>query len=377
MAGGDRDLTPPARPSGRRIIAVDAMGADHAPHPEVAGAVAAVREVPVDVVLVGDEAVLRAELLRIGASDTLTPGPHGPRVRIQHASEVVTMDDAPSHAYRKKRDSSMRVAFDLVHAGEADAVVSAGNSGAMLSHALFVLGRLPGVERPGIVTVFPTPTGTLVLCDVGANVEIKPSMLAQFAVLGACYDHVVHGHDRPRVGVLSNGTEASKGTELTRAADALLRRMAASPGAGFRYVGYVEGSNLLTGAVDVVATDGFTGNVLLKLGEGMAEALLRMVKGALGRSLRGRLGGAIVAPVLRELKRSIDYAETGGALLAGVAGVVTICHGRSDVVAIKNAIKVSHRFARTALPQRLGEAIGRHHGMWQEPGDQGDASHDS
>jgi phosphate acyltransferase len=354
------------------------MGGDHAPRPEVAGAVAAVRELPVDVVLVGDEALLRAELARLGPSGLeagLDAGMHarGPRLRIHHASQVVTMDDAPSHAYRTKRDSSMRVAFDLVQAGQADAVVSAGNSGAMLGHALFVLGRLPGVERPGIVTVFPTPTGTLVLCDVGANVEIKPSMLAQFAVLGACYDHVVHGHDRPRVGVLSNGTEASKGTELTRAADALLRRMAAVPGAGFRYLGYVEGSNLLTGEVDVVATDGFTGNVLLKLGEGMAEALLRMVKGALGRSLRGRLGGAIVAPVLQELKRSIDYAEIGGALLAGVNGVVTICHGRSDVAAIKNAIKVSHRFARMALPQRLGEAIDRHQAMWQELRDQGAA----
>lgn len=347
------------------------MGSDHAPHPEVAGAVAAVREASVDVVLVGDEARLRAALARIDAASITA---HGSRVRIQHASQVVTMDDAPGHAYRKKRDSSMRVAFDLVQAGVADAVVSAGNSGAMLSHALFVLGRLPGVERPGIVTVFPTPTGTLVLCDVGANVEIKPSMLTQFAVLAACYDHVVHGRDRPRVGVLSNGTEASKGTELTRAADALLRRMAASPGAGFSYLGYVEGSNLLTGAVDVVATDGFTGNVLLKLGEGMAEALLRMVKGALGRSLRGRLGGAIVAPVLQELKRSIDYAETGGALLAGVNGVVTICHGRSDVPAIKNAIKMSHRFARMALLQRLGEAIGRHQGLWQELDDQGATS---
>lgn len=351
------------------------MGGDHAPGPEVAGAVAAVREAPVDVVLMGDEPLLRAELVRLGAAgvDALAQR----RVRIHHASEVVTMDDAPSHAYRKKRDSSMRVAFDLVQAGQADAVVSAGHSGAMLVHALFVLGRLPGVERPGIVTAFPTPTGTLVLCDVGANVEIKPSMLAQFAVLGACYDHVVHGHDRPRVGVLSNGTEASKGTELTRAADALLRRMAAIPGAGFRYLGYVEGSNLLTGEVDVVATDGFTGNVLLKLGEGMAEALLRMVKGALGRSLRGRLGGAIVAPVLQELKRSIDYAETGGALLAGVDGVVTICHGRSDVAAIKNAIKVSHRFARMALPRRLGEAIGRHQAMWQELRDQGPESPDA
>jgi glycerol-3-phosphate acyltransferase PlsX len=359
MAGGERRERHPAHATRRRVIAVDAMGSDHAPGPEVAGAVAAVREMPIEVVLVGHEDRLHAELLRIGAANA-------PRVRIHHASEVVTMDDAPGQAYRKKRDSSMRVAFELVKAGEADAVVSAGNSGAMLGHALFVLGRLPGVERPGIVTVFPTPTGTLVLCDVGANVEIKPFMLAQFAVLGACYDQVVHGHGRPRVGVLSNGTESSKGTELTRAADALLRRVAAHPEVGLQYLGYVEGSSLLTGAVDVVATDGFTGNVLLKLGEGMAEALLRMVKAALTRSVRGLVGGAIIAPVLQELKRSIDYAETGGALLAGVRGVVTICHGRSDVTAIKNAIKVSHTFARMALPQRLEEAIGRHRKLWEE-----------
>jgi phosphate acyltransferase len=354
MSAGTR-----AAGAGPCIIAVDAMGGDHAPGPEVAGAVAAAREAPIEVILVGDESRLRAELARIGAT-------HTPRVRIRHATEVVTMDDTPAQAFRKKRDSSMRVAFDLVAAGQASAVVSAGNSGAMLGHALFVLGRSPGVERPGIVTVFPTPTGTLVLCDMGANVEVKPSMLAQFAVLAACYDQVVHGHGRPRVGLLSNGTEASKGTELTRAADALLQRAAAHPEASFRYLGYVEGSHLLTGEVDVVATDGFTGNVLLKATEGMAEALLRMVKSALMRSLRGRLGGAIIRPVLEELRRSIDYAETGGALLAGVPGVVTICHGRSDVTAIKNAIKVSDRFARASLPQRLGAAIARHQGLWQD-----------
>lgn len=333
------------------------MGGDHAPAPEVAGAVAAVREAPIDVVLVGDQPRLRSELRRLGAA-------HEPRVRVRHASEVVTMDDAPADAFRRKRDSSMRVAFDLAKAGEADAVVSAGNSGAMLGHALFVLGRLPGVERPGIVTVFPTPAGTLVLCDMGANVEVKPSMLAQFAVLGACYDQVVHGHGRPRVGVLSNGTEASKGTELTRAGDAMLRRIAMHPGAGFRYLGYVEGSHLMTGEIDVVATDGFTGNVVLKAGEGVAEAMFRMIKAAVQRSLRGRLGGALLRPVLQEVKRSIDYAETGGALLAGVRGVVTICHGRSDTTAIKNAIKLSHRFVRAGLLGRLGQAIERHRELW-------------
>ncbi|ACY14438.1 phosphate acyltransferase PlsX [Haliangium ochraceum] len=348
------------------MIAVDAMGGDSAPSSEVAGAVAAVRELPVEVVLVGDEPRLRAELSRLGR---LVP----PRVRIRHATQVVTMDDHPAQAFRSKRDSSMRVAFELCKSGEAQAVVSAGNSGAMLGHALFVLGRLPGVERPGIVTVFPTLRGKLVLCDMGANVEVKPSTLAQFAVLGACYDQVVHGHRRPRVGLLSNGSEATKGTALTRAADALLRRAALHPEVGFGYLGYIEGSNLWSGDVDVVATDGFTGNIMLKLGEGMADAFMLMVKRALEGSVRGRLGGALVRPVLGELKRSIDYAETGGALLAGVREVVTICHGRSDVTAIKNAIKLSAGFVRNALPARLGEAIARHRGLWASE-DEGDGA---
>ena len=341
-------------------IAVDAMGGDHAPGPEVAGAVAAVRESPVEVILVGEEARLRAELARLGAS-------HQERIRIQSASQVVTMEDHPGQAFRKKRDSSLRVAFDMAKRGDADAVVSAGNSGAVLSHGLFVLGRLPGVERPGIVTVFPTPTGKLVLCDMGANVEVKPTMLAQFGVLGACYDRVVHGHPCPRVAVLSNGVEPSKGTELTRAADELLRVAARSPNVGFEYMGYVEGSSLFKGEIDVVATDGFTGNVVLKMSEGVAEALFGMVKASLMRSLRGRLGGALIKPAMRALKRTLDYAETGGALLVGVDGVVTICHGRSDLTAIKNAIKASFQFVRADLPVRLGEAIARHRGLWDAP----------
>lgn len=334
------------------------MGGDHAPRPEVAGAVAAVRETSVEVILVGDETRLRAELVRIGAASE-------PRVRIHHAGEVVTMNDHPGQVFRKKRDSSLRLAFDMVKAGGADAVVSAGNSGAVLSHALFVLGRLPGVERPAIVTVFPAPTGTLVLGDTGANVEVKPTMLAQFGVLGACYDRIVHGHPRPRVGLLSNGTEPSKGTELTRAADELLRQAAENPAVQFRYGGYIEGSHLFRGEVDVVATDGFTGNVVLKLGEGLAEAMFGMVKRQLESSVRGLVGGALIRPAMRELKRTIDYAETGGALLAGVRCVVTLCHGRSDLTAIKNAIKASARFAHARLPDKLGEAIERHIGIWR------------
>ena len=338
-------------------IAVDAMGADNAPAPEVAGAVAAVRETSDEVVLVGDEALLRAELVRLGASDLA-------RLRVHHASERVTMKDSPAQAFRQKRDSSLRVAFDLVASGEADAVVSAGNSGAVLGHGLFVLKRLRGVERPGIATIFPTPSGTLVLCDMGANVEVKPRMLAQFGVLAAAYDHIVHGHARPRVGLLSNGTEVSKGTELTRAAHLLLEEAAEAPGAEFEYVGYVEGSDLFTGKIDVVATDGFTGNIVLKLSEGVAEAVFRMVRGQLEQSLRGRVGGYLVRPGIMELKRTIDFAEIGGAPLNGVQGVVMICHGRSDGHAVKNAIRASGQLARAGLTERLAADIERHDGVW-------------
>jgi glycerol-3-phosphate acyltransferase PlsX len=339
-------------------IAVDAMGGDNAPGPEVAGAVAAVREAAVRVVLFGDQPRLDAELARLG-------GTRDKNLIVRHAPEVVTMHDQPGQAFRKKRNSSLRLAIDMVKAGEAAAVVSAGNSGAVLSHALFVLGRLPGVERPGIVTVFPTPTGTLVLCDMGANVEVRPTMLAQFGILGACYDRAAHMHARPRVGLLSNGSEDSKGTELTRAAHALLRSAAGAADAPFEYVGYIEGNELFKSKCDVVATDGFTGNVVLKTSEGVAEAVFRMVKRSLEASVRGRLGGALIRPAMLELKKTIDYAETGGALLAGVRGVVTLCHGKSDLNAIKNAIKASERFVRADLVAKLGAAIAQHAGLWK------------
>jgi hypothetical protein len=205
-----------------RVIAIDAMGSDRAPGPDVAGAIAAVREAPLEVLLVGDGPRLEAELARIGAARERG-------VTVVHAPEVVAHDEHPGAAYRAKRQSSLRVAIDQVASGAAGALVSAGNSGAVLAHALFVLGRSPGVERPALITVFPTTAGPLTLGDVGANVEPRPSMLAQFAVLGAAYDRAVHGRSRPRVGLLANGTEPTKGTELTRAA-ALLIAAAAPPG---------------------------------------------------------------------------------------------------------------------------------------------------
>ncbi len=350
------------------IIAVDAMGGDAAPRPEVSGAVAAVREAALEVVLVGDRARLEDELARVGAR-----GERG--VTIEHAAEVVTMDDHPGEVFRKKRASSLRIATELVQAGRAHALVSAGNSGAILAHALFVLGRLPGVERPAIATAFPAPHGAFTLCDVGANVDVRPTMLAQFALLGAAYDRVVHGRPRPRVGLLANGSEPGKGTGLTRAAHALLTAAAAAPDAAFTFAGHVEGSDLWRGVVDVVATDGFTGNVVLKVCEGVADALFGLVRaelagapagpgagrpavGAQVATVRRRLGGALAAPALRSLEKRIDFAETGGALLAGVDGVVIIAHGRSDTTAMKNAVKLAHRFAAAGLPARLAASLG-------------------
>src|SRR5688572_19904728 len=252
-------------------VVVDAMGSDRAPEPEVAGALLAVRSLSVEVILVGDKARLEEELAGAGRTD-------GDRVSIVHASEVVTMDDHPAHAYRRKPDSSMRVAVAQVADGKADAVVSAGNSGALLAYAHFLLGRIRGIERPAIVTVLPTPSGPLVLCDSGANTEPKATQLVQFGRLAAAYDHVVHGRERPRLGLLSNGAEPGKGTPLTRQAHQLLAAAAESASSAFEYVGYVEGSDLFRGVVDAIATDGFTGNVLLKTCEGIAEGLFGIVR---------------------------------------------------------------------------------------------------
>jgi glycerol-3-phosphate acyltransferase PlsX len=329
-------------------VVVDAMGSDRAPGPEGAGALRAVRADPsLHVTLVGDASRLDAELARAGRT------PSDP-IEVVHASDVVTMDDHPAQAFRAKPDSSMRVAVARVADGQGDAVVSAGNSGARLACALFGLGRLPGVERPAIVTVLPTPSGPLVLCDAGANTEPRPAHLAQFAVLAAAYDRVVHGRARPRVGLLSNGAEPGKGTPLTREAHALL---GAASGA-FQYVGYVEGSDLFRGVVDVIATDGFTGNVVLKTCEGIAEGMFGLVRQELERTRLARLGSALVAPALRGLAKRIDYTEIGGALLAGVTKPAVIAHGRSDAQAIANAVRAAASFAERSLPAQLTAALG-------------------
>jgi glycerol-3-phosphate acyltransferase PlsX len=327
-------------------IVVDAMGSDRAPGPEVGGALRAVRAQAIDISLVGDAPRLEAELTRAGRSPA-------DRIEVVHASEVVTMHDHPGQAFRGKPDSSMRVAVSRVAEGKGDAVISAGNSGAMYATALFVLGRLAGVERPAIVTVLPTPSGPLVLCDAGANVEPKAAHLAQFGVIAAAYDRIAHARPRPRLGLLSNGTEPGKGTPLTRDAHAIL---SAARG-DFQYVGYIEGSDLFRGVVDVIATDGFTGNIVLKTCEGIAEGMFGLVRQELEKTPLARLGSALVAPALRGLAKRIDYTEIGGALLAGVTKTCVIAHGRSDANAIASAIRAAAQFAERALPDQLAQAL--------------------
>ncbi|HWO19193.1 MAG TPA: phosphate acyltransferase PlsX [Kofleriaceae bacterium] len=341
-------------------VVVDGMGSDRAPGPEVLGALRAVRAQPLEVILVGDQQKLEEELLRAGR----TPDD---KVSVVHASQVVTFDDHPAQAFRRKPDSSMRVAVSLVADGKADAVVSAGNSGAALAYGLFLLGRILGVERPAIVTVLPTPSGPLVLCDSGANTEPKPAQLAQFGLLAVAYDRAVHGRARPRLGLLSNGSEPGKGTPLTRAAHELLTAAERAKPEAFDYVGYVEGSEVFAGVVDVIATDGFTGNIVLKTCEGIAESLFGLVRQEIEAELGAaavaatepalaRLGGAI-APALAGVAKRIDYAEIGGALLAGVQKPVVIAHGRSDATAIGNAIQAAARFAEQKLPEQLAQAL--------------------
>lgn len=335
------------------------MGSDGAPRPEVEGALAAAADAALDVLLVGDEAQVRAILSRHG-------GTAGAGLRVEHAPEAIAMDDAPVMAVKHKKRSSMRRCFELAKAGEVDAVVSAGNSGAMMACGLFVWGRLPGVDRPAIVTTFPTRTGVCALLDMGANVDTKPTVLAQFAILGAVYARLRHRKERPRVGLLSNGSEEHKGTTLTRETHRLLSA-AKGDGASFDYRGYIEGRDIFRGEIDVVVTDGFTGNVILKSCEGLMDVAAAMVREEIARGgPLEKLGAALMKPALRRFRRRTDYAETGGALLLGVDGVALICHGGSDAYAIKNAVGEARAFVGVDFGAALTAAIAEHAFLWRD-----------
>jgi glycerol-3-phosphate acyltransferase PlsX len=331
------------------MIALDAMGGDFAPAAAVEGALRARRGRDLPVLLVGDEAKLKEELRRLGGSESEVP--------IHHASEVVEMGEQPAQALRRKKDSSIRVCFDLVKSGRCEGMVSAGNSGAVLAGALFVLGRLDHVDRPCIGGFLPSlgATGRVVLVDMGANIDCTPLQLVQFALMGEVFAREVLGIAAPRVGVVANGEEEEKGTELTRAAAAALRQ----PGSGVAFKGYVEGKDVFKGEFDVIATDGFTGNVLLKTAEGAVWAFGQLLKREIQKSLQAKAGALLLRPSLGQVKKAVDYEEVGGAPLLGVDGVAMIAHGRSSARAICNALGAAESFAEKHIFRHLSEAAQR------------------
>ena len=313
------------------------MGGDHAPAETVKGALQAVRESDVEVALVGLPDVLEAELARHS---------HGspPRsVRVVPASQVVGMHEPPAQAVRQKRHSSVNEALQLVKAGKASAVVSAGNTGAVVASALLSLGRLSGIDRPALSAYFPTGKHGVLALDVGANADCKPIYLVQFAHMGSIYMQHVHGVKRPRVGLLSIGEEEGKGNALIRE---VYERLQRSP---LNFVGNVEGNEIMSGEVEVVVSDGFTGNVAVKMCEGMAEFMFRELRQAVKGRLRYRLGALLMLDALRDMRRRLDYAEYGGVPLLGVNGVVIICHGRSHALAIKNAIRTAKEASASGM----------------------------
>ncbi|KAA9004141.1 phosphate acyltransferase PlsX [Paenibacillus spiritus] len=322
-------------------IAIDAMGGDHAPGCNVEGALLAAAEwEDIEIILVGDEEKL---------SPLLKEKPK--RISIRHASEVISGEDEPTKAVRRKKDSSMVVAGRMVKEGEAEAMISSGNTGALMTTGLLVVGRMEGIARPALAPMIPTldDVGVLAL-DLGANMDAKPEHLAQYAMMGSVYRSKVHGMAEPRVGLLNVGTEAAKGNELTKAAYPLLENLS-----GIRFVGNVEARDVLMGACDVLVCDGFAGNILLKTLEGTAGAMFALLKQQFSKSLKTKLGAAMLMPELRSLKGKLDYKEHGGAPLLGLNGLVVKGHGSSDGNAVKNAV----RQARIAIQSGLVDSIAK------------------
>ena len=326
-------------------IAVDAMGSDHAPKAEVEGAIRAAKSLNVKIILVGREEVVRKELATYGDISGLP-------IEVKHASERITMEDSAAKAVRNKRDSSIRVASRMVREGLAHGVVSAGNTGAVMATAKIMHGMIRGVERPALASALPTQTGSpVVVLDVGANVDSTPEMLEQFAVMGEIYSRTIFRKVKPRVGLLSIGEEEQKGNTLTRAALPLFKALP------LNFIGNVEGRDVFTGVADVIVCDGFTGNVLLKVGEGVSKMMLNMLKESLEATVTRKLGAVLSRQAYRELRKRVDDSEYGGVPLLGVKGVTIICHGRSNATAIKNAIRVAAESAQGRISEKIEAEI--------------------
>jgi len=326
-------------------VALDAMGGDFAPDVTVAGAIEAVSEHDIEVILVGDRIKL-AESLK----DKRYPQN---KITIFHASEVVGMDESPSHALRRKKDSSIRKAVDLVKNGEADAAVSAGHSGVAMATSLYVLGKLPNVDRPAIAAIMPSITGHFLLIDAGATVDCKPDNLLQFAHMGNAYYKTIFNIPSPRIALLSIGEEDIKGNELTKVAFKHLKD------ADMNFIGNIEGKDIFSGNADVIVCDGFIGNIVLKVSEGLAESIIKMLKMEIANITTGKLGYLMIKPAIRNFKKRTDYDEYGGAPLLGINGTCIISHGRSSARAIKNAIQVAAEMAKNKVHEIIASSLNK------------------
>jgi len=342
-------------------IALDAVGSDKAPEPEIRGAILACRALPVRVHLIGPESELR-DLLDEYLGDEDLP------IIIHHASERIGMDEKAAHAVRSKRDSSIRIGLKLVREGKAAGFVTAGNTGAAMATAKMVLGALPGVDRPALATPMPTSKGNpCVLLDVGANVDCKAQNLEQFAVMGEMYARSVFKIAKPRVGLLSIGEEESKGNELTREALPLLKALP------IHFIGNVEGRDIFNGHADVIVCDGFVGNVALKTSEGIGRFVRDVLHTSLNKTVTAQVGALLSRRAFNDFRRRLDYTEYGGAPLLGVRGVCIIGHGSSNDVAIYNGIRVAHEFSRSGAIERMAQAFSGRPGTRPDHGDSPDA----
>ena len=325
-------------------IALDVMGGDHGPVELVSGALQAVDELDVDVTLVGDEQLIEEQLRQAGGKNL--------KIHVCPATQTITMHESPFEAVRKKKDASIVVAFKLLKEQKVDAVVSAGNSGATMASAIKMLGRLKTISRPGIAGVFPTLKKPLVIMDVGANVDCRPRHLFEFGVMASAFSSVLCSIEQPRIGLLSIGEEGSKGNTLVKSAHELFQKSI------LNFVGNVEGRDIFLGDVDVIVCDGFVGNVCLKVSEGLAETILKMLKSEMEKSFLAKVGYGLAKKAFGNFRKRVDYAEYGGAPLLGLNGIGIVCHGRSNALAIKNAVKVADEMVRNRVNDHILQLLG-------------------
>ena len=323
-------------------ILVDAMGGDNAPDEIIKGAVDAAPEVDATIVLVGNAKIIKNCLDKLNKRDN---------IKVKHASEVITNDEIPTKAIKAKKDSSMVVGLNMIKEKEGDVFISAGSTGALLTGALLNVGRIKGISRPAICPTLPSQKGPFVIVDAGTNTNCRPDYLLQFAHMGNVYCKNVLGIKNPRVDLLNIGTEVEKGNDLTKAAYELLKKQT------FNFIGNIEGRDLMTGNVDVVVCDGFTGNVMLKTIEGFGLAVFGILKESLTKNIFRTAGALMIKPALKEIKKKMDYTEYGGALLLGIDGGIIKCHGTSKAKEIKSAILQAYEFEKSNTIENIKEAI--------------------